>query len=240
MDFDHSVFENENHTQKNILDIFRVVHSSVDHELTKRHISSQIDRALGFRIKLIEEILRSNAKVLAPETQFAQWGPVLHGGAQTWIGLDFQILQTTYHDLKIVFEIIKPTPSDKIVDLGAGYGRIGIFLHYFYPQAEFLGLELVEERVSEGNRILKNLNSFNKKIIALDLSKIDELPEGDIFFIYDFGSASHIKKILDLLKNTPKRLLVVKGSIARQMMLKDERYGEGIKVKNLEDVFLYS
>lgn len=239
MDFDLSVFKDENRTQKNIADIFGPLQTFVDHELTKRHISSQIDLALGFKIKHIEEILQTKAKMIAPEKQFDQWGPTLHGGAQTWVGLDFQILQTTYHDLKILFEVIKPMSSEKIVDLGAGYGRVGIFLHHFYPRSEFLGVELVEERVREGNRILSSLKSFNKKMSALDLNAIEELPQGDIFFIYDFGSANHIKKILDQLKKTPKRLLVVKGRIARQMMLNDEYYGEGIKVKKLEDVYLY-
>lgn len=239
MDFDLSNVLDGNRIPKNIADIFEPLQSIIDHELTKRHISSQIDLNLGFKIKQIEEILQAKAKMLAPKKQFDQWGPTLHGGAQTWVGLDFQILQTTYHDLKTLFEVIRPLPTEKVVDLGAGYGRVGIFLHHFYPRVEFLGLELVKERAVEGNRILKRLNSFNKKMIALDLNELNELPAGDIFFIYDFGSVCHIKKILEMLKTTPKRLLVVKGRIAHQMMLNDEFYGEGIKIKKLEDVFLY-
>ena len=177
--------------------------------------------------------------MIAPEKQFDQWGPTLHDGAQTWVGLDFQVLQTTYHDLKTLFEIIRPRAGEKIIDLGAGYGRIGIFLHHFYPQSEFLGIELVSERVNEANRMLKSLKNINKKMIAENLSELKELPFGDIYFIYDFGSVDHIKMILELLKNTPKRLLVVKGRIARQIMMNDDFYGEGLKVKKLSDVYLY-
>lgn len=221
-------------------DVFRPLQTYVDHDLTKRHISSQIDHALGFNIKHIEEILQSKAKGLAPDKQFDQWGPTLHGGAQTWVGLDFQILQTTYHDLKSIFEIIKPKNGECIIDLGAGYGRLGIFLQHFYPRTKFVGIELVQERVDEGNRILEKLKSTNKKLIAFDLSELTELPAGDIFFIYDFGSVTHIKKILEILKHTPgRRLLVVKGRIARQIMLQDVDYGEGIKIKKLSDVYLY-
>lgn len=238
MDFDLSIFK-DTHSSKNMSEIFRPLLSVINHELTKRHISSQIDQDLGYRIKQIEEILQAKAKSLAPEELFVQWGPTLHGGAQTWVGLDFQILQTTYHDLKTLFEAIKPMPSERIVDLGAGYGRVGVLLHHYYPKTEFLGIELVEERVKEANRIFKKLNGFNKKMLAFDLNAIDELPAGDIFFIYDFGSHSHIKKILEMLKHTPKRLLVVKGSIARQMMMQDKFYGEGTKVKKLDDIFLY-
>lgn len=239
MDFDLITSHETTNIQKNIVDIFMPLQSDVQHNLTKRHISSQIDLDLGFNIKQIEQILQKKAKMIAPEKQFDQWGPTLHGGAQTWVGLDFQILQTSYHDLKNLFEIIKPGPNERIVDLGAGYGRVGIFLHHFYPKTEFLGIELVKERVNEGNRLLQSLGSVNKSMIATDLNELTELPEGDIYFIYDFGTVTHIKKILDLLKDTKKRLLVVKGTIARQMMLKDDDYGEGIKVKKLEDVFLY-
>lgn len=226
-------------TREHLDVIFRPLLSPVDHGLTKRHISSQIDLSLGLRIKQIEEILQAQAKEIVPGSLFDQWGPALHQGAQTWVGLDFQVLQTTYHDLKTIFQTIKPKPFEKIVDLGAGYGRIGIFLHQFYPKCEFLGLELVPERVTESNRLLKILRSDKKNMVVSDLSQIEELPEGDIFFIYDFGSVTHIKKILELLKTTPRRLLVVKGRIARQMMLKDQYYGEGIRVKKLEDVFIY-
>lgn len=239
MDFDLPLISRHKTSQKSLSDIFSPLNHFVDHSITKRHISSQIDLELGFNIKQTEEILQSKAKNLLPESQFDQWGPVLHGGAQTWVGLDFQILQTSYHDLKVMFEIIRPKAGERVVDLGAGYGRIGIFLHHFYPHSEFLGVEIVKERVDEGNRLLRTLGCHNKKLAAIDLDKMGELPEGDIFFIYDFGSVTHIKKVLEMLKHTPRRLLIVRGQIARQIMLKDEEYGEGLKVKKLEDVYIY-
>lgn len=239
MDFDLTLQKELSSPRRKLFEIFGLLDNPINHDLSKRQLSSQIDLQLGFKIKNIEEILQSRAKQLAPDTQFDQWGPTLHDGAQTWIGLDFQILQTTYHDLKTLFDIIHPKDNEKIIDLGAGYGRLGIFLHYFYPRAEFLGLELVEERVKEGNRVLSELGSFGKMMEVCDLSKIDQLPEGDIYFIYDFGSVSHITKILQMLKDTPKKMLVVKGQIARQLMLKDEYYGEGVKVKKMDDVYIY-
>lgn len=239
MDFDLSLQKELSLPRKKLFEIFRLLDNPTTHDLSKRHLSSQIDLQLGFNIKQIEEILQTRAKQIAPDKQFDQWGPSLHDGAQTWIGLDFQILQTTYHDLKNLFDILHPKAHEKIIDLGAGYGRLGIFLHHFYPMTEFLGLELVEERVKEGNRILSELGSFGKKMETCDLSKISQLPEGDIYFIYDFGSIEHITKILEMLKYTPKKMLVVKGRIARQVMLKDEYYGEGIKVKKMEDVYIY-
>jgi SAM-dependent methyltransferase len=239
MDFDLSLLGQKLKSRIDLIEIFSCLQTEITHSLTKRHISSQIDQKLGFQIKHIEEILQTKARQIAPTNQFDQWGPSLHNGAQTWVGLDFQILQTTYHDIKILFDFIKPKPGEKVIDLGAGYGRLGIFLHHFYPQVYFEGIELVKERVEEGNRIFKKLNARNKKLNIKNLAEIIELPEGDIFFIYDFGSISHIKNILNLLKKTPKRILIVKGKIARQLMLQDEYYGEGIKIKKLEDIYLY-
>ncbi len=238
MDFNLPALESSPRLKK-IDTIFSPLFKPCDHDLSKRRISSQIDLDLGFEIKKIEEILKVKALQIAPETHFDQWGPLLHDGAQTWVGLDFQILQSSYHDLKVMFDVIKPKPFQKIIDLGAGYGRIGIFLHQFYPLTHFLGIELVEERVKEANRIYDSLYTTNKEMIVGDLGQLTELPAGDIYFIYDFGSEEHIKKILELLKTTSGGILVVKGRICHNLMMKDEYFGEGFKVKKLEDVHLY-
>ena len=116
---------------------------------------------------------------------------------------------------------------------------MGIFLHQFYPLTHFLGIELVPERVNEARRIYETLHTFNKEIIVGDLSQISELPAGDIYFIYDFGSEEHISNILKLLKNTKNSILVVKGSICRNLMLRDGYFGDGFKVKMLDDLYLY-
>lgn len=238
MDFNLPILDNLIPIKK-IDDIFYPLSIPNDHDLAKRHISTQIDLDLGFNIKNIEEALRIKALNIAPGTYFDEWGPLLHNGAQTWIGLDFQILQSTYYDLKIIFDLIKPPPFQKIIDLGAGYGRIGIFLHQFYPLTHFLGIELVSERVDEGNRIYKSIQTVNKKLVTGDLSQLLTLPHGDIYFIYDFGSDEHINKILELLKTTKNSILVVKGTICRNLMLQDGYFGEGFKVKKLEDIYLY-
>lgn len=223
----------------NIAEIINPILIPESHDLSKRKISSEIDLKLGFNIKKIEEILRTKALQIDSNTLFDEWGPMLHNGAQTWVGLDFQILQISYHDLKTLFETIKPRPNLKIIDLGAGYGRMGIFLHWFYPLTHFLGIELVLERVNEANRIYQKLNTSNKKMVMGDLSKLDILPDGDVYFIYDFGSEEHLLKILNLLKEQKGKILVVKGRICHNLMKKDSYWGEGFKIKRLEDVYLF-
>ncbi len=219
--------------------LFEKVLTPVTHDLTKRHISSEIDLALGFRIKKIEEKLRAQALAINPDTLFDKWGPMLHNGAQTWVGLDFQILQCTYHDLKIIFDVIKPKPGELVLDLGAGYGRIGIYLHEFLPLTRFLGIELVPERVYEANRIFEKLQTIEKEMMIGDLSTLEEIPDADFYFIYDFGTVEHISKILDQLITKKGSTLIVKGRITHNLLKNRKEFGTGFQFKKLEDVHLF-
>jgi tRNA A58 N-methylase Trm61 len=222
--------------QSNLLDLIKI---PIENDLKKRHVSSEIDLALGFNIKKIEEKLRTEALNIKLGTLFDEWGPILHNGAQTWVGLDFQILQCSYHDLKTLFETIKLKPHQTVVDLGAGYGRIGIFMHWFYRHSPFIGIELVKERVDEANRIYKKLGTQNKTMLVDDLSTIEELPEGEIYFIYDFGSEAHLKRILNMLKEKTGKILIVKGRICHNLIVRDPTWEEGFKLKKFEDIYLY-
>lgn len=234
-----SVSSNQQETVSKLNQLVSSVKEPIDHDLTKRKISSEIDLNLGFNIKKIEETMRTKALQIDPDTLFDEWGPMLHDGAQTWVGLDFQILQVTYHDMKIIFDTIKPKAHEKVVDLGAGYGRMGIYLHWYHPQTHFLGIELVPERVNEANRIYHKMQLQNKEMIIGDLSKLEQIPDGDYYFIYDFGSEEHLKKILNQLRALKGKILVVKGRICHNLMRKDPAWGEGFKIKKLDDVHLF-
>ena len=240
MEFSESQFIRQSHKlNSSLFDILEDARIFSDHALLKRKFSSEFDLALGFKIKKIEESLRAKALSIDPDSFFDKWGPLLHDGAQTWIGLDFQILQCSYHDLYQIFIALKMKPQQKIVDLGAGYGRIGIFLHHFLPTAHFLGIELVKERVEEANRIYAQNGLKNKLMIEGDLSKLTELPSGDFYFIYDFGSEEHLLKIITLFKNDPGKTLIVKGQILRRLLEKDPFFEEGLRIKKCEDVYIY-
>ncbi len=227
------------HNLRDYLSEFESTRTYIENDLQRRKFSSELDLQLGFQIKKIEETLRTKALQIKPDSFFDEWGPLLHDGAQTWIGLDFQILQSSYHDLYQIFDFIKPRANEKFIDLGAGYGRIGIFLQYFFPQTHFLGYELVRERVNEANRIYSLFNMQNKKLIQEDLSKLTKLPDGDFYFIYDFGSDEHLKKILELFKSASGKTLIVKGQICRRIIENDPYFSEGFKLKKCQDIYLY-
>lgn len=163
---------------------------------------AEIDDHYGLAIGEIEKSLYSEAKVLRPLGNLHNLGEVLHGGHQTWIGLDPQTLNTPYSELATISDLLNPSAGELMVDLGAGYGRLGLVLHEKYPGVKFQGLELVKERVDEGNRVFLETGCVNAELFVQDL--MDEefsLPIAEYYFLYDFGKTEHIRKTLRQLES---------------------------------------
>jgi hypothetical protein len=164
-------------------------------------ISEKIDHMLGLRVNSIEEDLLQRARNLLPHGNHKTWGPGLHQRNQTWVGLYPQTFLTPYSEIKQMLEMLQLSAGQRLVDLGAGYGRMGMMLGFFYPEVEFIGYELVEERVKEGNRVLELLE-LPTRLIQQDLTTNQfMLPAADVFFIYDYGEVSHIRHSLKQIES---------------------------------------
>jgi hypothetical protein len=165
-----------------------------------REHSEKLDLHLGFEIAKIEQQLLECAQSLDPGGSHKSWGQSLHAGNQTWVGLSHQTLQTPYSELKQMCELLNPVPGSRLVDLGAGYGRIGLVLAALYPEVVFLGYEYVLERVAEGRRILEAFRCTGR-LEKQDLTAEDfQLPEAEYYFLYDYGTVAHIRKTLGHLE----------------------------------------
>lgn len=161
----------------------------------------QIDAHFGFEIERIERELFLAAKCLRPEGNLSNLGHVLHHGHQTWVGLEPQVILTPYEELLLMCSHLKPKAGETFVDLGAGYGRLGLVLHFFYPEVAFLGHELVLERVEEGNRIFQKEKCQRATLMATDLTDPRfVLPGADYYFIYDYGKVDHIRATLKAIE----------------------------------------
>lgn len=184
--------------------------------------SALLDKELGFKIEAIEMELLHKAKVLRPSGNHHTWGEGIHDGNQSWVGLDPQTLQTPYAELKQICELVKPTAGNLVLDLGAGYGRLGIVLNDLCPESNFLGYELVGERVTEANRVYQEMDLKRARMLQLDLTNADfELPAADIYFIYDYGKPVHIQKTLEQLSQMAdhqKFKVVARGSGTRSLI----------------------
>lgn len=91
-----------------------------------REHSEKLDQLLGFQIPKIEKQLLECAQSLNPGGSHKSWG---------------QILQTPYSELKQMCELLNPAPGSRLIDLWAGYGRMGPVLAGLYPEVYFVGYD---------------------------------------------------------------------------------------------------
>lgn len=191
-------------------------------DVIRRQHSLSVDKILGMRFRYVEEMLIAEARGFEPDGSHETWGPNLHHGVQTWVGLDVQTLQTPYSEIMRIFQLLKLKPYQSVVDLGAAFGRMGIVVGGLYIKNSFVGYEYVKARVDEGNRLYKELGITNSKLLAQDLvDPAFEMPEADIFFIYDYGQVQHIdhtlKQIGAIAMKRPVKL-VVRGKFTKRII----------------------
>lgn len=166
--------------------------------------AAKMDLELGFRISEIEKKL---SKVQ---------------DANYWIGLAPEILQTPYSEFFEIMNRLNLHDGSLIIDIGAAYGRLGHVIGKSFPNQNFLGFEVVRERVQEGNRVLALFNYPNVCLKEADVSmETFCLPVADVYFIYDFGNADHIRKILaDVgeISKTKSVKVVGRGRLSRDLI----------------------
>jgi ubiquinone/menaquinone biosynthesis C-methylase UbiE len=162
---------------------------------------NQVDQALGFHVNHIEDSLMRQAILVTPEGNLESWGQGLHQ-AQSWVGLHPQTLLTPYQELVWMCESMQQAEKAHVVDLGAGYGRLGLVMRQRLPEASYTGVEIVKERVDEGNRIFQKHGCQRARLIEQDLSlESYQLPLGDCYFIYDYGRIDHLRWTMAQLQN---------------------------------------
>jgi len=191
-------------------------------DVIRRQHAHSVDKILGFRVKYIEEMLVAEARGFEPDGSHDTWGPKLHEGVQTWVGLELQTLQTPYSEITRILQLLKIKPYQHIIDLGAAYGRMGVVIGGMYIKNLFTGFEYVKARVDEGNRVYKELGMTRSQLFTQDLFAADfELPEADIYFIYDYGQVEHIdhtlRQIAAVSQKRPVKL-VVRGKFTKRII----------------------
>lgn len=168
--------------------------------------SAQLDQQLGLEASAIEKQLYLKARERLPEGTHHDLGELLHNGNQSWVGLGAPTLLTPYSELQMMCEKLRPAPGETVVDLGAGYGRLGIVLGHLYPETNFLGYEVVKERVDEGERIFKKHGHSRARLIEQDLTCGSfKPPDVEYYFIYDYGKVGHIRRTLEQLSEIADR-----------------------------------
>jgi hypothetical protein len=208
--------------RKNLCEQVDFFKTPKDNDVIKRKHADIIDKVLGFRLQYVEQMLEAEAKGFDPEGSHETWGPSLHAGVQTWVGLNLQTLQTPYSEILRIFNLLKLKPFQHVVDLGAAYGRMGIVVGGLFMKSFFTGFEFVKSRVDEGNRIYQELGLNRCQLVSQNLADEDFiLPDADIYFIYDYGQVEHIDRTLKQIEKVAYRRpvkIVARGRFTKEII----------------------
>lgn len=170
-------------------DPFPLEELSPENYVRAKRYSAAVDAWLGLRIADTEKSLHDPGD-----------------GEERWAWLDPSVFLTPYGELRAWLEELKPAPGEAVVDLGAGYGRLGFVMARHFPGSRFLGFELAPERVREGAEALARFGAGNALLAQANIADRGwSPPEEAIYFIYDFGKPESMAKILRDLRAVASR-----------------------------------
>jgi hypothetical protein len=182
--------------------------------------SELVDSWLNLRTREVEIELAREKR--GPKNRDQEW----------WIGLPTHALLTPYSELRKMLSLLDPVGGSKVVDLGAGYGRMGFVLSRHYPDVRFVGYEIVEKRVREATRCLEIHGCKKAEMLCEDLSVPEfKLAVADFYFIYDYGSRMAISKTLKDLQIIARRRPIVvigRGRLSRDLIEKENPWLSGV------------
>ena len=166
--------------------------------------SEYLDELFGFRCLEIEN-------QLAKKSSFEK---------TTWKGLHPETLQTPYSQIFHFLKILKQHQIKAIVDFGAGYGRVALVMQSLFPQAKFIGYEIISERFQEAKRVLKALDIENTHMLNEDIVKDDfKIVQAEAYFIYDFSKPHYIKQLLSkIIEMNHNYFIIARGEGVRSII----------------------
>ncbi|MBC7458145.1 MAG: SAM-dependent methyltransferase, partial [Bdellovibrionaceae bacterium] len=126
-------------------------------------------------------------------------------------------VQSSYVTTLMALRYLNPAKNSRFVDLGSGYGRVGLVVGLMRPDIDFIGYEFVEGRVNIANNTSKNLGiDQHVHFHTQDLSAQDfQIPPADAYYIFDSFSDETYKHVLARLQEialTKKMTVVTKGN----------------------------
>ncbi len=115
-------------------------------------------------------------------------------------------VQSSYLSLFIALQRMDVC-DERIIDLGAGFGRVGLVLGLLFPEARFTGFEYVGHRVQKAQAAAERVG-ISPRILFLkqDLSVPDfTIPDADIFYLYDPFTPQTYNYVLRQIKEIGSR-----------------------------------
>jgi len=156
-------------------------HESREKAMWRYNMSLLLDRVFGLDIDAAE-------KAVPEEWSNGKGGLASAAGAAEWSlrRLNPNSQNTTYADMDRFFNEAGLRSGETVVDLGASYGRIGLYLGTKRPGVKFIGYEINPVRVAAGKQLYENLGLTDSSLVEQDLSSPTfVLPKADVYYMYD-------------------------------------------------------
>jgi hypothetical protein len=146
----------------------------------------------------------------------------IDGGERLYEGAGVGV-QSGYSTVLTALNHLQLTGDSKFVDLGSGYGRVGLVVGLLRPDIHFMGYEYVPHRVHVSAKTAERFHiEDHVKFHVQDLSlKEFKIPEAEVYYLYDPFSAETYSHVLNQLIDMSKRkpfVIVTKGN-ARKWLL---------------------
>lgn len=130
------------------------------------------------------------------------------GGTAQWADgrLATEVLLTPYAKIIRIIEAAEIAYGSTILDIGSGYGRMGLVVGTRYSQFHFIGVEISQPRHAQAAAAKERLALDNIEFILRDASTPTEpLPPADVYFAYDPVNAETRNHIIGKLREQAAR-----------------------------------
>jgi precorrin-6B methylase 2 len=145
-------------------------------------------------------------------------------------------VQSSYATTVLALRYLNLAKGSRFIDLGSGYGRIGLVVGLMRPDIQFTGYEFVKERVDIANKASEHFGiNQHVQFMEQDLSNADfKIPLADTFYIFDAFTDASYAVIMDQLQEMSlnrKITVVTKGNaklwMKNQYWLEPQEFNEG-------------
>lgn len=144
-------------------------------------------------------------------------------------------VQSGYSTILLALESLSMSKGDTIIDLGSGYGRVGLVCSLLRPDVNFIGYEYVKHRVDISNTACEALGleeclTFKTQDLSLVSFKI---PKAQVYYLYDPFSQETYRYILNQILKVSQMMpitVVTKGNANHwlERMAKEHKWQEPV------------
>lgn len=132
-------------------------------------------------------------------------------------------VQSGYSTILLALHTIHAGQGSTLIDLGSGYGRVGLVCALLRPDIDVTGYEYVPHRVDVANQASENLGlQEHLRFKAQDLSSPSfTIPDADVYYLYDPFTEETYRSVLKQILAVSRRrqiTVVTKGAAGNWLM----------------------